>query len=235
MCTVSFYTNDKKVIITSNRDEHIDRPSAITPQEYIYNNTLLYFPKDPKAGGSWFVVKNDHSVFVLLNGAKKKHISKPPYIKSRGIILLDIASANDFSEYWDGIDLQLIEPFTIISYVKEKLYQLRWNGTEKEFKPLDASKPKIWSSSTLYTPRITKKRETWYSDFLKKNEKQISAQDLMNFHTKTKNEDLENGLLINRTTKILTKNVTQWMLKNHQIKVSHRDLIKDSTTSIILK
>lgn len=157
MCTVSFYTNNNEVIITSNRDEHIDRPLAITPQKYIYNNTPLYFPKDPKAGGTWFAVRNDNSVFVLLNGAEEKHISKPPYLKSRGIIMLDIASSNGLKDYWNSIDLQQIEPFTIIAFVNEKLHQLRWNGIQKEFKTLDASNPKIWSSSTLYSPKMIKK------------------------------------------------------------------------------
>ena len=148
MCTVSFYAKHNEVIITSNRDEHIDRPLAFTPQKYIYNNTPLFFPKDPKAGGSWFVVRNDLSVYVLLNGAEENHISKPPYIKSRGIIMLDIASANNLRDYWDSIDLQ-IEPFTIIMFDKRKLFQLRWNGIRKDFK-VDEGKPNIWSSSTLY-------------------------------------------------------------------------------------
>lgn len=194
----------------------------------------MYFPKDPKAGGTWFAVRNDNSVFVLLNGAEEKHISKPPYLKSRGIIMLDIASSNGLKDYWNSIDLQQIEPFTIIAFVNEKLHQLRWNGIQKEFKTLDASNPKIWSSSTLYSPKMIKKREHWFSDFLINKEKPIRAQDLINFHTKTKIDDLENGLLVKRISKIQTKNVTQYVLNNHQAMLSHFDLIKEASTSIII-
>ena len=34
MCTVSFYRDNSKVIITSNRDEHINRPSAISLKKH---------------------------------------------------------------------------------------------------------------------------------------------------------------------------------------------------------
>lgn len=234
MCTVSFYSDDKKVVITSNRDEHSDRPLAIAPKQYLYNNTPLYFPKDPKAGGSWFVVKPDNAVFVLLNGAEQKHISNPPYDKSRGVILLEIASAHNLMEYWDCIDLLRIEPFTIIAFIQQKLFQLRWNGHLKELKMLDNKAPKIWSSSTLYNPDIMEQRAFWFSEFLSQNHKPIEARDLMNFHTTTQSNDIENGLLINRNTKIRTKSITQCILENNRIELLHADLINGFTTSIIV-
>ena len=55
MCTVSFVASNGKIIITSNRDEQVIRP-AIAPQKYTINNKTLLFPKDPKAGGTWYVV-----------------------------------------------------------------------------------------------------------------------------------------------------------------------------------
>ena len=36
---------------------------------------------------------------------------------------------------------------------------------------------------------MIKEREVWFSDFLEANKNTISAQDLINFHTKTKSED----------------------------------------------
>ncbi len=54
MCTVSFVKTADSIIITSNRDEKIIRPSAIPPKSYRVNNQNLIYPKDPKAGGTWF-------------------------------------------------------------------------------------------------------------------------------------------------------------------------------------
>ena len=58
MCTVSFYRDNSKVIITSNRDEHINRPSAISLKKTSYGAKTVYYPKDPQAGGTWFVVNS---------------------------------------------------------------------------------------------------------------------------------------------------------------------------------
>lgn len=68
MCTVSFVCANGRIIITSNRDEQIGRPSN-PPKNYLINNKKIIFPKDPKAGGTWFVVDDDATVLVLLNGA----------------------------------------------------------------------------------------------------------------------------------------------------------------------
>ena len=92
MCTVSFIFTDGKVILTSNRDEKILRPTAIAPKKYSINNKNIFFPKDAKAGGTWYAVTDEANVAVLLNGAAEKHQLKPSYRKSRGLILLDIIS-----------------------------------------------------------------------------------------------------------------------------------------------
>ena len=57
------------MLITSNRDEHIMRKNALAPAEQDINGKKVVFPKDPKAGGSWFAVAEDGAVVVFLNGA----------------------------------------------------------------------------------------------------------------------------------------------------------------------
>lgn len=232
MCTVSFYRKNSKVIITSNRDEQLNRPLATEPQKYVYKNTTLYFPRDPKAGGTWFVVKSNGSTLVLLNGAEKKHISNPPYRLSRGIILLELAISNHLTDTWNLINLNEIEPFTIIVYESNNLIQLRWNGNKKKYKLLDVYLPHIWSSSTLYEPEIIKQREFWFDDFLKLKNDFINEDDLINFHTKTQSNDNINGLVINRNQNMLTKNVTQVVLGNNQFALTHYDMITQKITKI---
>jgi uncharacterized protein with NRDE domain len=83
MCTVSFVKSVDKIIITSNRDEAVMRPSAMPPQNYTVNGKTLFFQKTRK-GGTWYVVDENGTVLVLLNGAAEKHLVKLPYRKSRG-------------------------------------------------------------------------------------------------------------------------------------------------------
>ena len=230
MCTVSFYKNKDQIIITSNRDENIDRPLAIVPMAYQVNGVKLFYPKDPQGSGSWFVVNKNGNVFVLLNGAKCKHISKPPYKKSRGLILLELASALNFNEAWISINLTNIEPFTIVVFVNNNLIQVRWNGNIKEIEILNNTETKIWSSSTLYTSEIIQKREKWFKGFIKTKNKLLNSNDFIDFHTKTQSQNSNNGLIINRDNKILTKSVTQYVLQKNTFNLLHFDLIENTKT-----
>ncbi|MEO8255623.1 MAG: NRDE family protein, partial [Flavobacterium sp.] len=123
MCTVSFVCINDTIIITSNRDEKIIRPSAIPPQSYTLNGKNIIYPKDQKAGGTWYVVDEKGTVLVLLNGADEKHEVKLPYRKSRGQIVLEIISSYSPKEFWDEIDLNNIEPFTLVLFQDKQLFQ----------------------------------------------------------------------------------------------------------------
>jgi uncharacterized protein with NRDE domain len=132
MCTVSFVRTNGKTIITSNRDEKTVRPSAIEPKNYWVGNKNIFFPKDNKAGGTWYAITEDKTVLVLLNGAAEKHQLQSYYRKSRGLIVLDIISANSPIYEWDSINLMDIEPFTLVLFQDLKLYQLRWDGKKRK-------------------------------------------------------------------------------------------------------
>jgi hypothetical protein len=229
MCTVSFVRTSGKTIITSNRDEQVVR-LAIEPKEYFVNNKQLFFPKDPKAGGTWFVTDKSGTVLVLLNGADEKHIQKSSYRKSRGIIVLDMISSQSPIDFWNQIDLENIEPFTLVLFQNEKLYQLRWNEIEKTNLKLDISKHHIWSSSTLYPKEIREQRSQWFYDYLAiKNS--ISGKDLFNFHRNTENKNTQNGLVINRNDKLKTLSITQIVIDNKEVTLSYSDLIQEKEFS----
>src|SRR6187431_364924 len=121
MCTVSFVCSKDTIIITSNRDEKIIRTSAIPPKNYTLNGKNIIYPKDSKAGGTWYVVDEKGTVLVLLNGADEKHQVQLPYRKSRGQIVLEMISSALAKEFWNEIDLENIEPFTLILFQDKKL------------------------------------------------------------------------------------------------------------------
>lgn len=231
MCTVSFYKNKDQVIITSNRDEKSNRPLALPPTEIKLNHATLYCPIDPLHNGTWFAINQKGSVFVLLNGAKKKHIPHPPYKKSRGLILLEIADHLNIEEKWELINLDQIDNFTLVVYDSGKLMVLQWDGKIKTIDNLDANKPHIWSSVTLYDELTIQKRKLWFHDFITNKNKAITRNEFINFHTKTATNDLNNGLIINRGNEMLTKNVTQAMLEANRFTIEHLDLITNQKTT----
>ncbi|WP_395043342.1 NRDE family protein [Flavobacterium sp.] len=226
MCTVSFVFSNGKAIITSNRDEKILRPSAIEPKTYIVNNKKLIFPKDQKAGGTWYAITENATVLILLNGASEKHQVKPNYRKSRGLIVLDIISSNSPIEEWKLIDLSNIEPFTLVLFQDNKLHQLRWNETEKETTNLDINHNHIWSSSTLYPKEIREKRANWFHNFLD-TKPEISQAEMFNFHRYTENNNEENGLVINRNDIMKTLSITQTVIEKNKVILTHHDLQKE--------
>lgn len=232
MCTVSFYKNKDQVIITSNRDESIHRPLALPPTKITFNHSTIYCPIDPQHNGTWFAVNQNNSAFVLLNGAKKKHIRNPPYKKSRGIILLEIAGSSNYLEVWRSIDLEQIENFTIVAYFEGKLAQLRWDGSIKSHLFLDENKAHIWCSSTLYDAPTIKKREELFFNFLESKNNEVFSNDIIDFHTTTEDEDSNKGLIMKRMNNMLTKNVTQTIMYPTHFNMQHWDLIKNGKTII---
>ena len=224
MCTVSFVNSNGKIIITSNRDEKIIRPNAIEPKNYLINNKNIIFPKDSKAGGTWYAIDEHSNILVLLNGAEEKHILKDSYRKSRGLIVLELISSFSPLQEWKNIDLQNIEPFTLVLFENQKLYQLRWNEIQKSTIALDTNQSHIWSSSTLYSKEIREKRANWFSTFLD-TKPEVNEEELFNFHRYTEKENTEHGLVINRNDTLKTLSITQTVIEKNKVEIHYNDLI----------
>jgi Transport and Golgi organisation 2 len=239
MCTVSFVATNGKTIITSNRDEKVIRPSAIAPKNYSINNKNIIFPKDPKAGGTWFAVDESGTILVLLNGANEKHKVTLPYRKSRGLIVLDMISSLSPKDFWQEINLDNIEPFTLVLFQDNELYQLRWNGINKESIVLDTAKNHVWSSVTLYPKEIRENRADWFHSFLSRSfgtNAILSETEMLHFHRHTEKDNQENGLIINRNDELKTLSITQSVTEMNKVAILHYDLIanKDFETTFII-
>jgi len=224
MCTVTFIPTKNGCIITSNRDEKIAREKAIPPQSYSINGQKITFPKDSKAGGTW-IAHTENKVVVLLNGANKKHVVKSYYRKSRGLIVLEITGTPNSLALWKTIDLTEVEPFTIVLFENDKLFQLQWNEIEKSQQELTILENHIWSSSTLYSKKIRTERAKWFTNFLLKNTNP-TAKDILNFHQYTASENTEFGLQINRNNLLKTVSITQCLVSKNKIQMSYIDLME---------
>lgn len=212
--------------MTSNRDEHVSRPLAFEPKEETIGSVKVLFPKDPKAGGTWFALNELGHVGVLLNGAFVRHQHKGPYAKSRGLILLDVIASMEPELRLQKMDLHHIEPFTLV-LLNGNLLEFRWDGNQKYFRPLDKSKNHIWSSATLYSDEVIARRAEMFDDFLKEQD-QIQASDVVDFHSNN-HEDFENGFIIDRETGLKTFSVTQAVIDQEGMLLRHFDLIDDKT------
>jgi hypothetical protein len=231
MCTVSFIPVKDKFLITSNRDEKYSRKTAVSPGMFVYNGQKLYFPKDVDAGGTWIVMKENGDAAVLLNGAFICHKAEPPYRLSRGIILLDIISAERPSVAFTKFNLQDIEPFTLVLLESNCLYEFRWDGTEKYCRQLKPGRPYIWSSPTLYDGFVTRKREQWFASFL--NYHPIpTQQDVLNFHRFTGDGDKQNDLLMTRDGMYTTVSITSILLTRDRGCIKYMDLKNNSSSEI---
>lgn len=224
MCTVTYIPTPEGCIVTSNRDEKITRERALSPQEYLIEGKKIIFPKDPKAGGTW-VANNETKIIVLLNGAQEKHIPKPNYRKSRGLIVLDLMTTEKTLDYWKTIDLTDIEPFTIVLVENNKLTQLQWNEVEKSTTEFDSKQFHIWSSSTLYSKEIREKRKEWFQDFIK-SKNAPTPEEILHFHQFTESENKEFGLQINHNDVLKTISITQCKVKNDIIQMKYLDLFE---------
>ena len=224
MCTVTYIPTEKGCIITSNRDEKITRERALTPKEYIIDGKKITFPKDPHAGGTW-IAHSETKIIVLLNGAQEKHVPKPNYRKSRGLVVLELITAENTLETWNTISLENIEPFTIVLFENNRLEQLQWNEIEKKETEFDTNEFHIWSSSTLYSKEIRDQRREWFGNFINKKNN-LTPQEILNFHQFTEVENKEYGLQINRNDILKTISITQCKVTNDTIEMVYLDLFE---------
>ena len=227
MCTVSYVRVNDAVIITSNRDEHIQRENAAAPGFHQLQNKKVIFPKDARAGGTWFAAGDNGVVAVLLNGAFNKHVARPPYRKSRGLILLEIIEADEPHSFFKVVKLDNIEPFTVVLYQPGVLHELRWDGNNKHEKLLDITGNYIWSSATLYTDEVIAGRENLFDRFIHSTT-DITAATIHDFHASNNGDD-ENGFVISRQkTGMKTFSITQAVVQSDTVNFLHADLLQQN-------
>lgn len=161
MCTLTYFPEqDGRVWIASNRDESRERANATVPQLHQdrSGHTLLY-PIDPEKKGTWLAVSDRQQVQVLLNGAFAPHEHRPPYRKSRGIVLLEAFRYDTLHEFAERYDGTAIEPFTLVRMyypANRPIEEVRWDGTTFHHATYAHTQPQVWSAAQLYNEDIRK-------------------------------------------------------------------------------
>jgi hypothetical protein len=231
MCTVTFIPGKGRITITSNRDEKLLRRQAIAPAVYQASQYKLIYPKDAAAGGSWIGLKENGDAAVLLNGGFLPHQPQAHYTKSRGLIFLDVLEAIRPVICLMKLELNNIEPFTLVLLENNSLYEFRWDGEEKHCKQLSVTRPHIWSSVTLYNSLVIRKRESWFNSFMNKHP-DPTQRDILNFHRFTGDGDTGNDLLMRRDGIYSTVSITSVLLTADRGSMKYIDLGDGSTTEM---
>ena len=226
MCTVTFIPYKNSVFITSNRDEKQKRLPATPPQDYDFPSGKIFYPKDGDAGGSWFAQHENGNAVILLNGGFKSHEPKPPYRKSRGLIVLDLIDHDSAFDLFRSISLEDIEPFTLVIWEDNNLFECRWDGERRHAKMLDKTLPYIWSSVTLYDEIAAAKRELWFEQWLD-SKSSFTQNEILDFHRFTGDGDSHNNLHMNRDGKVLTVSITGVEITESSAQITYLDLMED--------
>lgn len=223
MCTVTYLPlGNDDFILTSNRDESPIR-KTLAPEDYLENEVLIRYPKDELAGGTWIGLSEQKRLVCLLNGGFTSYKRAATYRLSRGIIVKDLLSAPDAILSIHNLNLEGVEPFTIVLVDWQNgldTYELVWDGAQKHFKKL-AQEPAIWSSSTLYTKEEKKLRKSWFKNWLEKQDK-FSRERILSFHQDTKLGTPEISIKMKRDF-VETVSTTSILKTKQEVQMSYLD------------
>ena len=238
MCTVTFFPlNNENFVLTSTRDVPFLREKAAFPKAYKEDGVELFYPKDGEAGGSWIGSSDKKRLICLLNGGFQNHKQKDFYAKSRGIIVKDLLKTDDISLACKEIDLENVEPFTLVIVEWDLhlfLFEFVWDGEQKHLKILP-KEPIIWSSSTLYTSEMKELRLQWFSEWISKLKVQSQkskvksskfkvVKDLiLEFHHKAGVGDPKIDIMMKRP-KVGTVSITQVSKKEDDLQWSYEEI-----------
>ncbi len=224
MCTVTYVPTPRGFILTHNRDEAPTRsPLAIT--EVKKDVRTWIFPRDTGAGGTWIVTDDSGHAACLLNGAFVKHAHRPPYRRSRGLILLDCMEADDPYVFLTGYDFTGIEPFTLLLFSAGTVREMRWDGLQLHSRELPVDQTHFWCSATLYPPDMQGLREQIFRNWLASDGQGVDMETLLALHRTGSVNDPENDYVMNRQDRVRTVSITQVIKTENDATMRYFDLL----------
>jgi len=218
MCTLTYLPTGKDSFIwTQNRDE-----SPLRTSPGLHKKDGLIFPQEPLSGGTWMAIAQDHRVLSLLNGAFERNKYVLSSKRSRGLVVLDFFE-RETEDFFSNYDLEGIEPFTMIVYDAGQLWDFRWDKTKRHLKPLDVTKPQIWSSSSLYPQAVKEDRKKWFNSYLEEHTEHTQTT-ILEFHNNGGTGDAANDLIMDRGL-VKTVSITQIVKTNSSLSMEYTDLV----------
>ena len=229
MCTVTYLPHPSgDYSLTSNRDEQPARaPRRITRVGGGASERL--FPQDTRAGGTWIATAGDNRTACLLNGAFEAHRRRPPYRRSRGLMVLDFFDYPDGAAFATGYDFEGIEPFTMILLERGRLRELRWDEHWLHERTLNPAEPHLWSSATLYDAAARRKRAQWFQQ-CREAHREFGLAEILDFHQHAGAHDPWNGIVMNRGARVRTVSITSVIRSGTEVRMRYEDLLSRQVT-----
>jgi hypothetical protein len=130
MCTVSFLPNARGFYLAMNRDEKLDRFTALAPAISELGSRRAVFPREP-TGGTWISANDAGVCLALINWHRVAREPKHDVV-SRGEIVRVLAGRSSAEEIANDVvklPLRKLRPFRLITIVpSERLAaEWRWN------------------------------------------------------------------------------------------------------------
>jgi hypothetical protein len=233
MCTLTYIPKQQTgYLLTSNRDESVFRKPALSPQKYLLDGIPVMYPKDTEAGGTWIAISGNGFTLCLLNGAFARHLHKPPYKHSRGLVVTDFFKYNNVSVFVKEYDFLGIEPFTLViieSGTEIIIHEIRWDGTSSYYTTLPSDIPQIWSSAMMYDPEVIEERGKWFRQFLTSHP-DPTPDDMLQFHHFGGGQNTENSVLMNRNNMLKTISITSVAHYLVHANIHHENLLTNEIT-----
>ena len=150
-----------------------------------------------------------------------------------------ISTEKEIPDFFNGIDLGNVEPFTIITIELKKgsvmqISESLWDGSKKHFRQLDKQQPYIWSSVTLYELDQRLLRKDWFLKFIQEYYPCITPEQVMNFHSESHSNDPKINFVMEREGGLKTVSITQITAHEEGQSMKYFDLIEDKKYEIAI-
>lgn len=229
MCTLTYVPKNSGFILTSSRDEVVSRPT-LAPAEYYNYGQFLIYPKDLVKNGTWLAM-GKNTIACLLNGSIEQAFLKEKYLESRGTLVLKSYKFTDIESFLKEESFNEVPPFTLLLINTKNtrtIDQISWNGKEKLHQKFNSKKPRIWSSATLYNEKQRMQRQNWFDDLLQNN-KDLSSQNLLEFHEQKHTSDDTSNILMKRNDDKQTTSISQIIIDQNEHIFKYKNLIDCET------
>lgn len=224
MCTLTYIPRESgQYLLTSNRDEAPGRKAG-SIETARRSGERIAFPKDAQAGGTWIATSSGGRTVNLLNGAFTRHQRRPPYKRSRGVMVLDFFDFPDAVAFFQNYDFPGMEPFTLVAVENGQLFEFRWDEKDRYLFTHDPERPHLWSSPMLYEAPVRARRQAWFGAWLK-GRQDFSREAVLDFHRNAGDGDPRNDVVMNRNGMVQTVSITQIDKRLNETGIQYYDLL----------